>query len=136
MMDVLDGLYYSYYWMWEKSGYGKRGSHLATIFFMLVFSSPYIGILWCIPFLLYSTRVCILGVEIPMYVGYFLLGAFLCIRFGWNKRYAYIISQHDKYDNKKYKRLRNMGIIAFWIGGLILFIICCIKVHENAAANQ
>ena len=131
MTNMLDGLYYSYYWMYEKAGYGKWGSHLAVIFLMVVISAPYIGILWCIPYLLYSTSVYILGVEIPMYIGFFLVSVFLCIRFGWRKRFVYIISQHDKYNNKKYKRLRNMGIISFWIGGLIFFTICIIKV-----ANQ
>ena len=135
MMNMFDGLYYSYYWMCEKAGYGKWGSHLAAIFVMVVISVPYIGVLWLILSWQQNTPLTISGREIPMYIGFFLVSVFLCIRFGWRKRFMYIISQHDRYDNKKYKRLRNIGIISFWIGGLIFFSLCFIKAQDNIA-NQ
>ena len=124
---MLDRLYYSYYWICEKSGYGKRGAYLGAIFFIELITMPYIGILWFILSWNQTGPLNISGRDIPMYIGFFLVFAFLCIRFGWNKRYAYIISQHDKYGNKNYKRMGIIGIISFWIGGLIFFMICFIK---------
>ncbi len=136
MMDVLDGLYYTYYWMFRNDGEPKWGALVSALIRMNGITLPYVGIIWFIALLLPDDFTNSLGIDIPMYFGFFFVFVFLCIRFGWRKRYLYIISKHDMYDNTKYKRLGRRGMIAMWIGVLILFILSFIKLHENAAANQ
>ncbi len=135
-MNTLDGLYYTYYWMYRNDGDGKWASQFYVLIFLEGIALPYLAVLWFIPSLIQDAPLNILGIEIPMYVLFILFFAFLCIRFGWRKRYAYIISEHALYGKGDYRRLRNIGIISFCIGGLIFFILCFIKLQDNIAASQ
>lgn len=86
-MNTLDGLYYTYYWKYRNHGEPKWGALVSALILMNAIALPYVAVLWFIPYLLYSTRFYILGVEIPMYLGFLIIFGFLCIRFGWHKRY-------------------------------------------------
>lgn len=136
MMKRLDRIYYTYYWMYRHNGDGEWASHFYVLFFLEFITVPYIGILWFILSLLQDGPFSILGIEIPMYLGFFLVFAFLCLRFGWNKRYAHVISQHDKYDKVDYKRLRKRGIIVLCAGFLIFLIMLWIGVLINIATQE
>ena len=136
MMNMLDRLYYTYYWMYRNDGESNWVAHFYVLFFLWFITVPYIGILWYLPLLLPNTLINSLGIEIPMYIGYFLVFAFLCIRFGWRKRYAHIISQHDKYNKEDYKRLRKRGIIVMCIGFLIFIIMLWIGLFINITKQQ
>ena len=133
---MLDRLYYTYYWMYRNDGDSNWLAHFYVLFFLWFITVPYVGVLWFILSLPQDAPLNISGIEIPMYLGFFLVFAFLCIRFGWRKRYAHIISQHDKYNKADYKRLRKRGIIVWCIGGLIFLIISWIGLFINKAANQ
>lgn len=123
MMDMLDGLYYTYYWKYRNDGEPKWGALVSALILINAITLPYVAVLWLMPYLLASTRFYILGVELPMYLGFFLVFAVLCCRFAWGKRYDKIISQHDKYDNEKYKRIGKIGMNCMWVGVLILLLV-------------
>ena len=118
-MNLFDGLYYTYYWRYRNAGDSKCWAVFRTLITLGGITTPYVAIIWYLPLLLPDHFIDSLGIEIPMYVGFFLVFVFLCIRLAWGKRAEKIISQHNLYDNEKYKRLGKRGIIAFGLGWLI-----------------
>lgn len=141
-MNILDRLYYTYYWMFRNDGHSSWVAHLSVLVLLESIAIPYIGTLWFLlslsqwESLSQRAHFSIFGREIPMYVGFFLFFAFLCIRFGWRKRSAYVTSQHDKYDNEKNKKLRKKGILTMCIGILIVILLLWIGLFINQATYQ